>query len=284
VRAHPEPDDAVLTTAIRTISGTQFFHAEGGGGSELSARGPYPPQEGETFDVLAADRAARGFPDGAKVHIRTDSWHYLQAVNGGGSRVNATGPWPREWETFTLVVPGSRPWLTNGTRFGLRAFNGEYVEAQSGGGGPVVATASTLTRAATFTASCEPQIRDVPVRSLTGSAAREDTTTNTVFDELRPTPGQVFTTTQPCTITGLLVTEARVSTPGAVLEARIMVDDQVAHPGVAVLASQTSYETATHAAFLSGIQPGEHTVTVHWRVTAGRGYVRNRSFTVQEHH
>jgi hypothetical protein len=280
-RSHPEPPHGVLTTAIRTVSGVHFLQAQNGGGSDLSARGPWP-REWETFDIVAADRSSLGFPDGAKVHVRTESWHYLQAAGGGGSKVNAAGPWPREWETFTLVVPGRRPWLAPGRRFGLRSANGRFVEVEQGGGGAVLATGTALTAAATFTATDATVQPNSPARMLTGTAAREDSTVGTSFAELVPTPGQVFSTTQTCTLTCLLVTEARVSTAGAALEVRMMVDGKIANPGAAVLTTNTDYRTATHLAFLTGVQPGSHTVTVQWRVTTGRGYVRNRSFTVTE--
>jgi hypothetical protein len=280
-RHHPEPADCVLTTSIRTVSGMHFLQATNGGGADLSARGPHP-LSWETFDVVAADRAARGFPSGCRVHVRTDSWHYLQAEGGGGGKVSAAGPWPREWETFTLEVPGRRPWLRPGARFGLRAANGRYVAAEAGGGGAVTAATTSLAPAATFTATGATSLTHAPVRMLTGTAAREDSTSATTFAELVPTPGQGFSTGRTATVTALFTAECRVSTAGAALEARVLVDGQVANPGSFVLTRETQHSTRSCLAFLSNVQPGHHMVTVQWRVTGGQGFVRNRSFTVYE--
>ncbi len=123
---------------------------------------------------------------------------------------------------------------------------------------------------------------NAPVQMLTGTAAREDTTTSTTFQELIPTPGHIFTTTQTATLTALLVAECRVSSSTRRLEVRIMVDDQVANPGEVVLTMNPKYETRSHLGFKTSIPPGSHKVTVYWRVSGGTGYVRNRSFTVWE--
>jgi hypothetical protein len=117
---------------------------------------------------------------------------------------------------------------------------------------------------------------------LTGTAARQDSTTSTTFKELIPTPGEVFTTTTQATITALFVTECRVSSATQRLEVRIKVDNLIADPGVAVLTNNAKYETRSHLAFKTSVPAGNHKVTVEWRVSGGTGYVRNRSFTVWE--
>jgi len=121
-----------------------------------------------------------------------------------------------------------------------------------------------------------------PVNMLTGTAEREDSTNAVAFGELIPTPGHVFNTAQAATLTALFVAECRVSRSGNRLEVRIKVDDDVAHPGVAVLTTNSRYETHCHLGFRTSVPAGRHTVTVEWRVSAGTGYVRNRSFTVWE--
>ena len=123
---------------------------------------------------------------------------------------------------------------------------------------------------------------NAPVTMLTGTAEREDTTMSGAFVDLVPTPGHVFNTAQAGTLTAMLVTECRVSRGGNRLEVRIKVDGSIAHPGVVVLTTGSRYETRCHLAFLTGVPAGRHTVTVEWRVSAGTGYVRNRSFTVWE--
>lgn len=274
---HPEPADACLTTGIRTSSDIHFLQALDGGGGELSARGSWSAAW-ETFDIVAADRAARGFPDGARVNIRTDSWHYLQAQNGGGGQVTAAGPWPREWETFRLVVPGRRPWLRPGGTFGLRAPKGQYVEAPEDPVGAVTATATTPSPRGLFTAATVPAYKS-PMHQYVGTATDEETTSSTAFARLRG-PGHSIPTARTGTFLAQLVAEARTDSPGASLEVRVLVDGEVAHPGPAVLTGDTAYAGCSYAAWAGPVQPGAHTVDVDWRVTNGRGYVRKLLFAV----
>jgi hypothetical protein len=115
---------------------------------------------------------------------------------------------------------------------------------------------------------------------LTGTAEREDSTRSSEFTELIPTPGMEIRTSRTSTISALFVAECKVSTAGRRLEARITIDGEVAHPGVAVLTTQSSYETRCHFAVKGQVPRGVHMVTVEWRVSRGTGYVRNRSLTV----
>ncbi|MFK5635983.1 fascin domain-containing protein [Ornithinimicrobium sp. LYQ103] len=275
---HPEPPDSCLTTGIRTHSGMHFLQALKGGGAELSARGPLA-SEWETFDIVAADRAARGFPDGARVNIRTDSWHYLQAQSGGGGQVTAGGPWPREWETFRLVVPGRRPWLRPDGTFGLRAHNGQYVEAQEDPDLLVTATATAQSELGMFTASTAPTYKS-PMNQYVLAVTEEDTTASATFARMRQV-GHSVPTARTGTFLVHLVAEARVGTPGSSLEIQILVDGQVAYPGPAVLASSTTYAGCSYAAALGPVQPGPHSVDVEWRVTAGDAHVRKALLAVQ---
>ncbi|HET7534181.1 MAG TPA: hypothetical protein VFJ83_13605 [Nocardioidaceae bacterium] len=278
---HPEPSDSVLTTSIRTVSKVHFLQADGGGGAGLSARGPWPLQW-ETFDIVAADRASRGLPDGARVQVRTDSGHYLQAEGGGGGKVSAAGPWPREWETFTLVVPGRRPWLREGAAFGLRAANGKFVEAERGGGGALLATAASMTPAATFTATTLAEPGSHAEGTHVCAATGEQATSNTVFARVSPGLGSRLTTYPSSTMSATFVAEARTGAAGARLEVRMVVDGRVMHPGPVVLTDSTSYRSSTYSAWLDGIAPGYHNVDVEWRSTGGGPvYVRNRSLTMQ---
>jgi hypothetical protein len=121
---------------------------------------------------------------------------------------------------------------------------------------------------------------NAPVLMLTGTAAREDKTTSTVFMELVPAPSEVFTIQQKSTITALFVAECRVSASTQRLEARIMVDDKIADPGSVVLTTTNKYETRCHLGFKTEVSAGSHKVTIHWRVSGGTGFVRNRSLTV----
>jgi hypothetical protein len=125
---HPEPPEFAATVSLRLRGGTAFVQAVGGGGADL-ALGPWARQW-ETFDIVAADRDGRGLPDGALVNVRTSSGHYWHAGGGGGGKVLAAGIWPREWETFTLAVPGPRPWLQPGGQVSLRAANGSHISVE----------------------------------------------------------------------------------------------------------------------------------------------------------
>jgi len=277
--SHPEPTDCVLTTGIRTVSKVHFLQADGGGGAALSARGPWA-LEWETFDIVAADRASRGLGDGARVNVRTDSWHYLQAEGGGGGKVSAAGPWPREWETFTLVVPGRRPWLRQGSTFGLKTATGRFVEAETGGGGAVVATAATLTPAATFTATTRAEPRCQAESLDVGAGTGEQVTSSMQFAMLAPGLGSLLTTYPTCTMTATFTAEARTA-PGARLEVRVTVDGKVMNPGPAVLTDSSTYKTCAYTGWLDGVTPGHHTVDVEWRSTGGQVFARRRSFALQ---
>ena len=92
----------------------------------------------------------------------------------------------------------------------------------------------------------------------------------------------VFSTSREAVITALFVTECRVSRARNRLEVRITIDGDVADPGSAVLTQSTAYATHCHLAFRNEVPAGNHTVLVQWRVSGGRGYVRNRTFTVWE--
>ncbi len=156
----PQAADWLHTTAIRTVDGVHFLHARQGGGADLDATSE-TAGEWETFDLQAMDRASRGFPDGARVTIRTESGHYLCGEGGGGGRVSAAGPWPQEWETFRLVVAGGRGFLHPGCVFGLEAANGQHVQAEHGGGGAVSATGCGADPTARFTATFMPRLAGV---------------------------------------------------------------------------------------------------------------------------
>ncbi|MGA8046944.1 MAG: hypothetical protein WCA30_11840 [Dermatophilaceae bacterium] len=275
---HPEPPDSCLTTGIRTHSGMHFLRALNGGGGELSVQGALLSDR-ETFDILAADRAARGFPDGGRVNIRTDSCHYLHAQNGGEEQVTADGVGPGPWETFRLVVPGRRPWLRPNGTFGLRVHNGQYVEARHDNDIAVIATATAQSESGIFTASSAPVYR-APMNQYIGTALEEETTSSPTFVAMR-NPGQLVPTARTGTFLIHLVTEARVGTPGSRLEVQIRVGTQVANPGPAVLASSTTYSGCSYAAWLGPLEPGPHSIQVQWRVTAGDAYVRKALLAVQ---
>ncbi|OEU69957.1 MAG: hypothetical protein BA864_13315 [Desulfuromonadales bacterium C00003093] len=123
----------------------------------------------------------------------------------------------------------------------------------------------------------------MPRQMLTGTAEREDNTSSTTFKKF-PAPGITLITSEPSTVTAFFVAECRVSSPGKKLEVRIKVDDQVVSPDVAVLTTNNQYESHSFLATTAKakVPPGTHMVTVEWRVSGGKAFVRNRSFTVWE--
>jgi len=87
------------------------------------------------------------------IGLRTQSGHFLMAVNGGGGEVNAisTQPRPYEWETFGLYDPPRGNPINSGDQVTLQAHNGMYVSAVNQGGGAVIANAQHGFQWETFT-------------------------------------------------------------------------------------------------------------------------------------
>ena len=119
-----------------------------------------------------------------------------------------------------------------------------------------------------------------PMLMLTTSAEREDSTPFREFRELIPTPGIVFNTSSRSTVTVLFNAEARVSRKGESLQVQILIDGRSANPRFAVLTTDDEYTARTYSAFLADVPSGTHRVIVRWRVSAGLGFLRNRSLTV----
>src|SRR3954463_8699727 len=74
--------------------------------------------------------------DGDAIALQTPSGLYLQADQGGGGALLATGFCPAAWETFTLVDrdrPGDL--VRNGDRVALQSSSGLFVSVELGGGG-----------------------------------------------------------------------------------------------------------------------------------------------------
>ena len=118
---------------------------------------------------------------------------------------------------------------------------------------------------------------NAPKQMLTGTAARQDSTTSTTFRNLVPTPRQVFSTTATATLTALFVAECRMSVDtalgsahhvdGAVAIRRRGLDQQLEVLDPEPSRIQVSARRESH-----GIGPVA--------LSGGTGFVRNRSFTV----
>lgn len=77
--------------------------------------------------------------EGAKIVLKTNNGHYVQAPNGGGSSANASADNGFYWETFILIpnsLYGGHPYYV------IQAGSGHYLQAVNGGGGSVVANSA----------------------------------------------------------------------------------------------------------------------------------------------
>jgi hypothetical protein len=260
----PEPRGFVRWLALRSTSGRSFLRAERGGGGELSTTGPSVGQD-EAFDLVAADRDARDFGDGARVHLRTSNGYFVQAVNGGGTDVTAVGPWPREWETFTLTLAVGEPaHLAYGSRFGLRTDRGFYVRAV-GPTSKVQAPRTQMGPEETFVFSRDLEAGQDTFVLLTGSVAgREDRTSSTSYAPLVG-PGRQFELyRQRATIQVLFVVDLRSGTSGSAVDVRFVVDGQEAKPGALRVSPSTMWAPVTFTGWLD-VSRGMHTVDAEWR-------------------
>lgn len=172
--SHPEPPEYCRTVYLRCADGRRWLSAFGGGGEGLSSTATRAGGS-EKFELIAADPGSGGFPANAQVHLRTSSRHYLQAANGGGGEVSARGPWPREWETFTLTLPEGAAQLDDGQPFGLMTATRRFVSAEPGAA-VVQATATRRGDNETFVNSAAP----VPGTVISGSQGGVETSVTAV--------------------------------------------------------------------------------------------------------
>jgi chitinase len=81
---------------------------------------------------------------GDSVFIRAGNGQYFQALNGGGSTLNAGSNNQLGWETFKVVKQNGSGTLKTGDIVGLQAASGSWVSAENGGGGNVFAYGGAL--------------------------------------------------------------------------------------------------------------------------------------------
>jgi hypothetical protein len=146
-----DPATDMWPIALRAHDGRHHLSALNGGGKEVRADSVYAAKW-ETFQLLRADDSTLEFPNGAHVHLRAASGHYIGVNRQGSGKLVARSSVPGEHETFTLIISkheGSV--LRFGTSLGLRAYNGKLLCANGGGGGEVVAQGEDLRPWETFT-------------------------------------------------------------------------------------------------------------------------------------
>jgi chitinase len=81
---------------------------------------------------------------GDSVFVQAGNGQYFQALNGGGSSLNAGSNNQLGWETFKLVKQSGSGTLKTGDIVGLQASTGSWVSAANGGGGSVFAYGGAL--------------------------------------------------------------------------------------------------------------------------------------------
>ena len=179
---------------VTTVDERFFLQAQNGGGGAVDAAANQPGpsavwrlQSSDGRDVL---------DDGATVHLlAADQAHYLCAENGGGGAVDATRPWAREWETFTLELLGAKPmtWDSGDVVVGAGEYLRASVTLQQDGTLIVDSTATCHKKLAGFTGGVVILLRD-ELGNLVGNSFGMDIGvdgqlvgqwTRTVHDEVR---------------------------------------------------------------------------------------------------
>ena len=132
---------AISGVTFQTVLQKRFVGAENNGGGAVNATATLA-QAWEKFSV--DDINGGTLQSGDRVHIRAGNGQLFQAVNGGGSSLNAASNNTLDWETFALVKQTGGGAINNGDIVGLQAFGGSWVSAQDGGGAAVFAYGGTL--------------------------------------------------------------------------------------------------------------------------------------------
>ena len=121
---------------FQTVLGGMHVGAENNGGGAVNATAS-TAQTSQTFTLL--DINGGTLNSGDSVFIRAGNGQYLQALNGGGSTLNAASNNQLAWETFKIVRQSGDGAVNNGDVVGLRCFSGAWISAEGGGSGPVFA-------------------------------------------------------------------------------------------------------------------------------------------------
>ena len=114
--------------------------------------------------------------------------------------------------------------------------------------------------------------------TLSGTVNRTDSTESNSWEDFAG-PGFVFETTETCTILVQFFSFARLSDDNGSLHIRATLDGRAFHPG-AMQFSSTSFTTLSYSGVRFTIRPGNHTVTMQWKVTRGTGWISRRITTV----
>lgn len=166
LRAHPDVEWAFVSSlnirvVLRAADGAHYLVAEGGGGGGMRAdRSASGPGSWEVFGATALG----GGPliSGDRVSLATaDGAHFVQAANGGGGPLRATGQAVGAFETFVIEKPGGGV-IHHGDAVAMRA-GSWYVVADAGGGAGASANSAARGAWETFTLLfATPHSTDVP--------------------------------------------------------------------------------------------------------------------------
>ncbi|HTA92373.1 MAG TPA: glycosyl hydrolase family 28-related protein, partial [Polyangiaceae bacterium] len=118
-----------------------FVGAQNDGGGAVIATATVA-QAWETFSLI--DSNGGTLQSGDSVFVRAGNGQYFQALNGGGSTLNAGSNNQLGWETFKIVKQSGSGTINSGDVVGLQASTGSWVSAANGGGGTVFAYGGAL--------------------------------------------------------------------------------------------------------------------------------------------
>lgn len=133
-----ESTDALTFSGVtlQTVLVPRYVGAQNNGGGAVIATAT----TAQTWEKFSFEDINGGtLNSGDSVYIRAGGGQYFQALNGGGSSLNAASANKGGWETFKVVRQAGAGQVANGDVVGLQTSSGAWVSAQSGGGGTVFA-------------------------------------------------------------------------------------------------------------------------------------------------
>jgi beta-glucanase (GH16 family) len=137
----PTSPGTISDVHFRTAQQNFYVGAQNDGGAAVTAVATVA-QAWESFTLI--DINGGSLQSGDSVFIQAGNGQFWQAVNGGGSTLNAASSNKLAWETFKVVRQAGSGTVQSGDVVGLQDSSGTWVSAQNGGGGPVYAYGGSL--------------------------------------------------------------------------------------------------------------------------------------------
>ncbi|HWZ87255.1 MAG TPA: hypothetical protein VNW92_00345, partial [Polyangiaceae bacterium] len=138
-----------------------YVGAQNNGGGAVIATATVA-QAWATFSLIDINGGALN--SGDSVFIQAGNGQFFQALNGGGTTLNAGSNNKLGWETFKIVKQSGSGTISSGDVVGLQASTGAWISAANGGGGAVFAYGGAL-------GSWERLIVSVPASSGSGDGS-----------------------------------------------------------------------------------------------------------------